>query len=303
MAEHAASLGMPALGLTDHGVMNGAVELYSACRKHGIKPIVGLEAYLVDDRTALAGQVRYERNHLTLLAESDAGFRNLVKLTSAGFLEGFSRGKPNLDMDLLSQHSEGVIALTGLPAVALLPAPDRRPPRRRPRPSRRADRGLRARAGLHGGPKERDRRPGQGQRGDRADRARGRPPAGRHRRRPLPAARGLRQPRRAALRPDEVDPAGAEDELRHQRVLSEGLRGDGGVIRRVARGGADDARDRRALQRRDRARQAAAPALPDAGRRGAGGDAAADRGRGPAPPLRRPGPGRGHRAPRLRARA
>ena len=113
MAEHAASLGMPALGLTDHGVMNGAVELYSACRKHGIKPIVGLEAYLVDDRTALAGQVRYERNHLTLLAESDAGFRNLVKLTSAGFLEGFSRGKPNLDMDLLSQHSEGVIALTG----------------------------------------------------------------------------------------------------------------------------------------------------------------------------------------------
>ena len=113
MAEHAASLGMPALGLTDHGVMNGAVELYSACRKHGIKPIVGLEAYLVDDRTALAGQVRYERNHLTLLAESDTGFRNLVKLTSAGFLEGFNRGKPNLDMDLLSQHSEGVIALTG----------------------------------------------------------------------------------------------------------------------------------------------------------------------------------------------
>ena len=113
MAEHAASLGMPALGLTDHGVMNGAVELYTACRKHGIKPIVGLEAYLVDDRTALAGQVRYERNHLTLLAESDTGFRNLVKLTSAGFLEGFNRGKPNLDMDLISQHSEGVIALTG----------------------------------------------------------------------------------------------------------------------------------------------------------------------------------------------
>ena len=56
---------MPALGLTDHGVMNGAVEHYKACREHGIKPILGLEAYLVDDRRA---EGRVERNHLTLLA-------------------------------------------------------------------------------------------------------------------------------------------------------------------------------------------------------------------------------------------
>ena len=104
---------MPALGLTDHGVMNGAVELYKACGKHGIKPIIGLEAYLVDDRRAVSEQVRYERNHLTLLAASDAGFRNLVELTSAGFLEGFSRGKANVDMELLDRHSDGVIALTG----------------------------------------------------------------------------------------------------------------------------------------------------------------------------------------------
>jgi DNA polymerase-3 subunit alpha len=113
MAARAAELGQPALGLTDHGVMNGAVDLYKACNKHGIKPIVGLEAYFVDDRIAVKDQVRYERNHLTLLAESDTGFANLVKLTSAGFLEGFSRGKANVDMDLLSQHSEGVIVLTG----------------------------------------------------------------------------------------------------------------------------------------------------------------------------------------------
>ncbi|MFN8161316.1 MAG: DNA polymerase III subunit alpha [Solirubrobacterales bacterium] len=113
MAERAAELGMPALGLTDHGVMNGAVELYKACREHGIRPIIGLEAYLVDDRRAIAEQVRYERNHLTLLAESDTGFRNLVALTSAGFLEGFSRGKANVDMELLERHSEGVIALSG----------------------------------------------------------------------------------------------------------------------------------------------------------------------------------------------
>jgi DNA polymerase-3 subunit alpha len=113
MAARAAELGQPALGLTDHGVMNGAVDLYKACRKHGIKPIVGLEAYLVDDRKAIKEQTRYERNHLTLLAESDLGFSNLVKLTSAGFLEGFSRGKANVDMELLAAHSEGVIVLTG----------------------------------------------------------------------------------------------------------------------------------------------------------------------------------------------
>ncbi len=113
MAARAAELGQPALGLTDHGVMNGAVELYKACKKHGIKPIIGLEAYFVEDRHAIKEQVRYERNHLTLLAETDAGFANLVKLTSAGFLEGFSRGKANVDMDLLARHAEGVIVLTG----------------------------------------------------------------------------------------------------------------------------------------------------------------------------------------------
>ncbi|HEY5053798.1 MAG TPA: DNA polymerase III subunit alpha [Solirubrobacterales bacterium] len=113
MAARAAEMGQPALGLTDHGVMNGAVELYKACDKHGIKPIVGLEAYFVEDRHAIKEQPRYERNHLTLLASSDTGFSNLVKLTSAGFLEGFSRGKANVDMELLAAHSEGVIVLTG----------------------------------------------------------------------------------------------------------------------------------------------------------------------------------------------
>ncbi len=113
MAQRAAELGMPALGLTDHGVMNGAVEMYDACRSHGVKPILGMEAYLVDDRRKVAEQVRYERNHLTLLAENEAGLRNLVKLSSASFLEGFARGKANVDMELLESHSEGVIALTG----------------------------------------------------------------------------------------------------------------------------------------------------------------------------------------------
>ncbi|MGH3029105.1 MAG: DNA polymerase III subunit alpha, partial [Gaiellaceae bacterium] len=103
--------GMPALGLTDHGVMNGAVDHYKACRAAGIKPILGLEAYLVDDHRS--ADRRSERNHLTLLAASDEGFRNLVKLSSSGFLDGFGRGKANVDMAMLERHSEGVIALTG----------------------------------------------------------------------------------------------------------------------------------------------------------------------------------------------
>src|SRR3954454_4938003 len=86
LAARAAELGQPALGLTDHGVMNGALELYKACRKHGIKPVLGLEAYLCDDRKTEA--VRFERNHLPHLYATDDGFRNLVKLNSGGFLEG-----------------------------------------------------------------------------------------------------------------------------------------------------------------------------------------------------------------------
>ena len=112
LAERAAAFEQPALGLTDHGVMNGAVELYEACRKHGVKPIFGCEAYLVEDRRARPTGA-FERNHLTLLAENDAGYRNLVKISSAGFLEGLHRGKPTVDMALLAAHSEGVIALTG----------------------------------------------------------------------------------------------------------------------------------------------------------------------------------------------
>jgi len=112
LAARAAEFGQPALGLTDHGVMNGAVELYKACTKHGVKPIVGCEIYLVDDHTA-NGPGKTERNHLTLLAADDAGYRNLVKLSSAGFLEGLQRGKPTVDLAQVERYSDGVIALTG----------------------------------------------------------------------------------------------------------------------------------------------------------------------------------------------
>jgi DNA polymerase III subunit alpha len=111
LAARAAAFDQPALGLTDHGVMNGSVELFKACRKHGIRPLLGCEVYVVDDRHFRDGRV--ERNHLTLLAENHVGYQNLVKLSSTGFLEGLHRGKPGVDLELMAQHSEGVIVLTG----------------------------------------------------------------------------------------------------------------------------------------------------------------------------------------------
>jgi DNA polymerase-3 subunit alpha len=112
LAARAASFDQPALGLTDHGVMNGSVELFTACRKHGIKPIIGCEVYVVEDHLRRAPG-RLDRFHLTLLAATPTGYRNLVKLSSAGFLEGYQRGKPSVDMAQLAQHGEGLIALTG----------------------------------------------------------------------------------------------------------------------------------------------------------------------------------------------
>ncbi len=110
LAKRAADFGQPALGLTDHGVMNGAVEHYLAARKHGVTPIMGCEIYFTDDHTARG---RHEHNHLTLLAASNIGYRNLVKLSSEGFLKGLNRGKPTVDLGVLDRYGEGIIALTG----------------------------------------------------------------------------------------------------------------------------------------------------------------------------------------------
>src|SRR5437588_6965285 len=111
LAERAAAFGQPAIGLTDHGVMNGAVELFTACQKHEIKPIFGCEAYVVDDHARRAPG-RPDRFHLTLLAENAVGYRNLVKLSSDGFLDGYHRGKPSVDIEQMASHAAGVIVIT-----------------------------------------------------------------------------------------------------------------------------------------------------------------------------------------------
>ncbi|HTG36511.1 MAG TPA: DNA polymerase III subunit alpha [Thermoanaerobaculia bacterium] len=107
----AVEAGMPAVALTDHGNMFGAIEIYNKARAAGIKPIIGMEAYVAQgsrlDRTPGKGS----SNHLVLLAKDETGYRNLLKLTSAAFLEGFYY-KPRVDKELLRQHSEGLICLS-----------------------------------------------------------------------------------------------------------------------------------------------------------------------------------------------
>src|SRR4051812_33475658 len=99
---------MPAVALTDHGSLAGAVELFRETGKHGVKPIIGCEVYVADDRKAL----RKGYAHLTLLAEDSAGYANLIKLSSLGYLEGYYY-KPRVDWELLERHSQGLIALSG----------------------------------------------------------------------------------------------------------------------------------------------------------------------------------------------
>lgn len=118
--------GQPAIGITDHGNMYGVLDFYAECRRQGITPVIGTEAYM-------AGESRHERPrrrgrvddtggdvdggeklyyHLTLLAESTLGYRNLMKLSSRAYLEGYFY-KPRLDWELLGEHHEGIIATTG----------------------------------------------------------------------------------------------------------------------------------------------------------------------------------------------
>ena len=110
----AARMGMPALAMTDHGFLFGAVDFYQAGKRHGVKPILGVEAYL-------APGSRFEKHrrdsaepytHLTLLAENQTGYHNLLRLVSQASIEGFFY-KPRMDRELLSRHHEGLVATSG----------------------------------------------------------------------------------------------------------------------------------------------------------------------------------------------
>lgn len=112
--KRATAYGMPAVAMTDHGNLFGAVEFFKGAKKAGIKPIIGCEVYVapgsMHDKKASSG--KEAAFHFTLLAENETGYQNLVKLVSSAHLEGFYY-KPRVDHELMSQHSEGLIALSG----------------------------------------------------------------------------------------------------------------------------------------------------------------------------------------------
>ncbi|TMF93179.1 MAG: DNA polymerase III subunit alpha [Chloroflexi bacterium] len=113
MVTRAAELDMPAIGLTDHGVMYGAIHFYKACKEAGIKPIIGCEVYVAPrSRLLREGRVDRDPNHLTLLAANHSGYLNLMRLCTVGQMEGMYY-KPRIDKEILAQHSEGLIALSG----------------------------------------------------------------------------------------------------------------------------------------------------------------------------------------------
>ena len=112
LAARAKELGQTALAITDHGVMYGVIDFYRAAKAVGIKPIIGCEVYVAPRTMAdRVHGVDNDARHLVLLCENETGYRNLSYLVSMGFLQGFY-GKPRVDLALLRQHSEGLIALS-----------------------------------------------------------------------------------------------------------------------------------------------------------------------------------------------
>jgi len=113
MLARCAEYGMGACAITDHGALFGAVDFYLACKKAGIKPIIGCELYVArtrrDDKSARTASAAYD--HLLVLCENETGYHNLCRLSSKGYLEGFHY-KPRVDDALLAQYHEGLIAAT-----------------------------------------------------------------------------------------------------------------------------------------------------------------------------------------------
>ena len=129
LISRAKELGMPAIAITDHGSMYGAIDFYKQAKKQGIKPIIGCEVYVAPrsrfEKSAVEGDSYY---HLVLLAENEVGYRNLIELVSRGYSEGFYY-KPRVDRDIISRFSEGLICLSAciageIPAQLLKGNPD-----------------------------------------------------------------------------------------------------------------------------------------------------------------------------------
>ena len=210
---------MPAVALTDHGTLGGAVQFYRAAQEEGVKPIIGLELYVATDRRARAG-VKERNAHLTLLARDETGYRNLVKLSTPRYLEGYYY-KPRADWELLERAPRGphrahrlherphvaccCATATTTPALAEVAAPG----------GAVGPENVYVELQDAGLPEQRELLPKLARLAEQAGlRDRG------HQRRPLPAPRGRPRPRRPALHPDAEQPRRrGPHALRQRRVL------------------------------------------------------------------------------------
>jgi DNA polymerase-3 subunit alpha len=254
LAARAAELKMPALALSDHGNLFGAIEFYQECRKAGIKPIIGCEVYLAPgsrlDRKA--NSAKEASTHFLLLAKNETGYRNLVKLVSAAHLEGMYY-KPRIDKEILAQHAKASSA----------PAPASRAKSRATsspaaHEGRRASRSTPSKHLRAGRFLPRDRRPrhpaaARRRRGTAQVRQAVRPENRRHQRRPLPPQGTRRRPRRASLHPDRGENRRRKpDALQRARILPQDDRGNGRPLPGRARGARRHARNRREVRPQNR---------------------------------------------------
>ena len=112
LVSRAKELGMDSLAITDHGAMFGVIDFYKECKKQGIKPIIGCEVYTAARKmTDKEPERDKHQGHLVLLAKNNTGYKNLIKIVSAGYIRGYYY-KPRIDKDVLREHSEGIIALS-----------------------------------------------------------------------------------------------------------------------------------------------------------------------------------------------
>lgn len=118
MVNRAVELEQSAIALTDHGNLHGAIDIYQAAKKAGIKPIIGVEGYVSDGPRDERNPAKRFPFHMTLLAQNNAGYQNLLKLVTASHLEGFYY-RPRMDREILEKYSEGIIVLSGCPSGEL----------------------------------------------------------------------------------------------------------------------------------------------------------------------------------------
>ena len=118
IVKQAKDLGMESLAITDHGAMYGVVDFYKECLNQGIHPVIGCEVYVAKGSRLQKEGRGGDYNHLVLLAETQDGYQNLIKMVSKGFTEGFYY-KPRIDWELLEQYHEGIIALSACLAGAV----------------------------------------------------------------------------------------------------------------------------------------------------------------------------------------